>query len=186
MEIIPGKLKGTFEINLSPFTDERGFFMRTYDLNLFNGASINKVWVQENHSLSKQQGVLRGLHFQLPPFAETKLVRCISGSVLDVFVDLRKDSPTFGQWDSIELSAVNKKMIFIPRGFAHGFCTLSENSEVLYKVDNFYSKEHERGLIWNDTEIGIKWPLEDPILSEKDKTNWTLAEFVQKINGIEL
>jgi dTDP-4-dehydrorhamnose 3,5-epimerase len=186
MKIIPGKLKGIFEINLSPFTDERGFFMRTYDLNLFNGASINKVWVQENHSLSKQQGVLRGLHFQLPPFAETKLVRCISGSVLDVFVDLRKDSPTFGQWDSIELSAVNKKMIFIPRGFAHGFCTLSENSEVLYKVDNFYSKEHERGLIWNDTEIGIEWPLEDPILSEKDKTNWTLAEFVQKINGIEL
>ena len=186
MEIIPGKLKDTFEINLSPFSDDRGFFMRTYDLNLFNGTGLNKVWVQENHSLSTQQGVLRGLHFQLPPFAETKLVRCISGSVLDVFVDLRKNSPTFGQWDSIELSSVNKKMIFIPRGFAHGFCTLSENSEVLYKVDNFYSKEHERGLIWNDTQIGIDWPIEAPFLSEKDKTNWTLAEFIQKINGIEL
>lgn len=184
MEIIPGKLKGTFGINLSPITDGRGFFMRTYDLNAFNEAGLNKVWVQENHSLSTQSGVVRGLHFQLPPFAETKLVRCISGKVLDVFVDLRKGSPTFGKWDSIELSAENKKMIFIPRGFAHGFCTLTENSEVLYKVDNYYSKEQERGLIWNDTEIGIDWPEENPILSEKDKGNMKLIEFVEKYGSI--
>ncbi len=106
--------------------------------------------------------------------------------MLDVFVDLRKPSPTFGQWDSIELSAENKKIIFIPRGFAHGFCTLSENSEVLYKVDNFYSKEHERGLIWNDTQIGIDWPIVNPILSEKDRSNCTLTELLNNINGIEL
>lgn len=186
MEIKPQKLKGTFEINLSPIQDERGFFMRTYDLNAFNNTGLNKVWVQENHSLSAQSGIIRGLHFQLPPFAETKLVRCINGKILDVFVDLRKNSPTFGQWDSIELNAENKKMIFIPRGFAHGFCTLSENSEVLYKVDNFYSKEHERGLIWNDNEIGIDWPIQNPILSEKDTMNWTMAEFINKVNGIEL
>ena len=131
MEIIERKIKGVYEIQLKPIGDNRGFFMRTFDINEFNKYGLNKVWVQENHSRSTQKGIIRGLHFQLPPFSETKLVRCINGAVLDVFVDLRKNSPTFGQWDSIELSAENKKMIFIPRGFAHGFCTLTEESEVL-------------------------------------------------------
>lgn len=184
MEIFEKKLKGIYEIQLSPIGDNRGFFMRTFDLNEFNKYGLNKIWVQENHSRSIQKGIIRGLHFQLPPFTETKLVRCINGAVLDVFVDLRKDSPTFGQWDSIELSAENKKMMFIPRGFAHGFCTLTQESEVLYKVDNFYFKENERGLLWNDPDIGIDWPVECPVLSEKDQKNMKLAEFAEMYEAI--
>lgn len=172
------KIKGVFEITLSPFIDSRGFFMRTFDSKIFKENFLERTWVQENHSKSDKQHIIRGLHFQLPPFSETKMVRCINGSVLDVFVDLRKDSETFGQWDSIQLSADNKKMIFIPKGFAHGFCTLTKESEVVYKVDNFYSQENERGLLWNDKKIGISWPTEKPILSEKDKKNMTLEQFL--------
>ncbi len=184
MEFIERKLKNVLEITLNPFKDDRGFFMRTYDEQLFMERGLARPWQQENHSRSEKSGIIRGLHFQMPPFAETKLVRCIVGAVLDVFVDLRKDSPTFGQWDSIELSAENKKMIFIPRGFAHGFCTLSEISEVVYKVDNVYSKEHERGLIWNDPQLDISWPVESPILSEKDQSNKTLKQLEHEINLI--
>lgn len=184
MKITERKFIGVFEIQLNPIGDNRGFFMRTFDINEFNKFGLNKMWVQENHSRSTQIGIIRGLHFQLPPFSETKLVRCIHGAVLDVFVDLRKNSPTFGHWDSIELSAENKKMIFIPRGFAHGFCTLTDESEVLYKVDNFYSKENERGLLWNDPEIGINWPTKSPILSDKDQRNMTLNDFVKKHQSI--
>lgn len=186
MEICERKIKGVFEINLKPFIDYRGFFMRTYDEQIFTSTGLSRPWLQENHSRSEKGGIIRGLHFQLPPFTETKLVRCIVGAVLDVFVDLRAGSPNFGQWDSIELSAENKKMIFIPRGFAHGFCTLSAESEVVYKVDNVYSKEHERGLIWNDPHIGIDWPLNDPILSEKDRRNMKLVEFVKQHKAIKL
>jgi len=185
MEIKPRKIPGTYEITLSPIGDNRGFFMRTFDLNEFNKHGLNKMWVQENHSRSSQKGIIRGLHFQFPPYAETKLVRCIRGKILDVFVDLRRDSNTFGQWDSIELSEENKKLIYIPRGFAHGFCTLTEKSEVLYKVDNFYAPEHEGGLLWSDPDIGIDWPVKDPILSEKDKGNMTFKEFVEKYKYIE-
>ena len=184
MKISPLKILGTYEITLSPIGDNRGFFMRTFDLNEFNNYGLNKMWVQENHSRSSQPGIIRGLHFQFPPYAETKLVRCISGKILDVFVDLRKDSGTFGQWESIELSEDNKKMVFIPRGFAHGYCTLSEVSEVLYKVDNFYAPEHEGGLLWNDSDVGIDWPVDDPVLSEKDKKNMGLEEFMEKYGGI--
>lgn len=184
MQITEKNIKGVYEIRLNPIGDKRGFFMRTFDINEFNEYGLNKIWIQENHSRSTQQGIIRGLHFQLPPFAETKLVRCINGAVLDVFVDLRKDSETFGKWDSIELSAENKKMIFIPRGFAHGFCTLTEESEVTYKVDNYYSKEHERGLIWNDPDIGINWPVENPVLSEKDQKNMKLADFEEAYDAI--
>ncbi|HAF30841.1 MAG TPA: dTDP-4-dehydrorhamnose 3,5-epimerase [Bacteroidales bacterium] len=184
MEFVERKLTGVFEVTLKPHMDERGFFMRTFDIDLFQKSGLDFNWVQENHSRSEKKGIIRGLHFQLPPYSETKLVRCIHGAVLDVFVDLRKDSLTFGQWDSIELSAENKKMILIPRGFAHGFCTLSDISEVVYKVDNVYSKESERGILWNDPEIGIEWPVNDPVLSEKDKQNLTLAEFVQQYHAI--
>lgn len=177
MEIKERKLTGVFEITLKPHLDPRGFFMRTFDIEIFKNAGLERIWIQENHSRSEQKGIIRGLHFQLPPFSETKLVRCINGAVLDVFVDLRKDSPTFGQWDSIELSAENKKMIFIPRGFAHGFCTMTNESEVLYKVDNFYNKEAERGLLWNDEELKIVWPDQNHILSEKDQHNMTLKDF---------
>lgn len=185
MEIKARKLKGVFEITLAPHMDQRGFFMRTFDIEYFKNAGLDRNWVQENHSRSEQKEIIRGLHFQLPPFTETKMVRCINGAVLDVFVDLRKNSFTFGQWDSIELSADNKKMIFIPRGFAHGFCTLTEISEVVYKVDNLYNKEHERGLMWNDNDMNINWPVENPVLSEKDQRNMTLKEFVEKYSFIE-
>ncbi len=184
MEIIKRKISGVYEINIKPHTDSRGFFMRTFDTKFFKENDLERNWLQENHSRSEQKGIIRGLHFQLPPFTETKLVRCINGAVLDVFVDLRKDSKTFGQWDSIELSADNKKMIFIPRGFAHGFCTLSEESEILYKVDNVYSPESECGLIWDDKDLNIVWPAKNPILSEKDKMNMTLSAFINKYNNI--
>ena len=186
MEIKQRRLKGVFEITLSPHIDSRGFFMRTFDENLFEQAGIRRKWVQENHSRSEQKGIIRGLHFQLPPFSETKLVRCISGAILDVFVDLRKDSPTFGKWDSLELSESNLKMVSIPRGFAHGFCTLTENAHVLYKVDNYYSKENERGIIWDDVELKIDWPVKNPLLSDKDQKNLTFKQFKEQIKAIEI
>ena len=174
--------KGVFEITLSPIQDERGFFMRTFDSKMFEENGINNKWLQENHSMSLNKGIIRGLHFQLQPHSEAKLVRCANGKIRDVFVDLRKDSDTFGKYSSIELSGENKKMILIPRGFAHGFETLSDNCDVLYKVDNFYNKENERGLLWNDPELKIKWESSEPILSEKDKKNLTLKQFLE-ING---
>jgi len=180
VQFIPRRLSGTFEIQPAPIRDERGFFMRTYDVALFEQAGLHRPWMQENHSRSERPGIIRGLHFQFPPFAETKLVRCVRGAVLDVFVDIRPDSPTFGQWDSLELSEGNQKMIFIPRGFAHGFCTLSDESEVLYKVDNAYNREHEGGLLWSDPELDIHWPTDAPILSEKDQKNWTWREFLEQ------
>lgn len=186
MEIKERKLKGVFEITLNPIKDERGFFMRTYDDVLFSKQGLNLKWMQENHSRTENKNTIRGLHFQLPPFSETKLVRCIKGAILDVFVDLRENSNSFGQWDAIELSEENKKMIFIPRGFAHGFCTLTEISEVVYKVDNVYSKQHELGLIWNDEDIKINWPTQMPTLSEKDNLNLTLKEFINKHNAVKL
>lgn len=160
--------------------------MRAYDAGAFEQAGLNRPWLQENHSRSEQQGIIRGLHFQFPPFAETKLVRCIRGAVLDVFVDLRRNSPTFGQWDRIELSESNKKMIFIPRGFAHGFCTLTPESEVLYKVDNVYNREHECGLLWSDPDLGIDWPVKTPLLSEKDSRNITLRQFIERFGAVDI
>jgi dTDP-4-dehydrorhamnose 3,5-epimerase len=185
MEIKERRLNGVYEITLKPHLDTRGFFMRTFDDSIYKEFGLDKKWVQENHSKSEEVGIIRGLHFQLPPFSETKLVRCINGVILDVFVDLRKGSKTFGQWDSIELSADNKKMIFIPRGFAHGFCTLTEISEVVYKVDNYYSQENERGLLWNDKTVGVNWPTDNPILSTKDEKNMTLEQFVEGYTNID-
>jgi len=185
MQIVAGKIKGIYVIIPDPFFDERGFFMRSYDVDVFREAGLDRPWVQENHSLSKKKDIIRGLHFQISPRSETKLIRCIRGAVLDVFVDLRLNSQTFGIWDSVELSAENKKMAFIPRGFAHGFCTLTDYSEVLYKVDNYYSKQHEEGLLWNDEDLKIKWPVKTPFLSEKDRSNMTLKEFINKYIGLE-
>ena len=179
-------LKGCYLIQLNPLTDERGYFLRTLDEKLFNDVGLNFKWVQENHSRSINKGIIRGLHFQLPPFTETKLIRCLRGKILDVFVDLRKDSRTFGQWDSVELSEDNFRMVLIPRGFAHGYCTLTEESEMVYKVDNYYTPSHEFGLLWNDVELNINWPDKNPILSEKDKMNLTLKEFTTRFNSIEV
>ncbi len=186
MEIKERKLKGVFEITLTPHIDNRGFFMRTFDENIFANFGINYKWVQENHARSNKKGIVRGLHFQLPPFTETKFVRCVKGKIIDVFVDLRKNSPTFGEWDSIVLSEENKKGIVIPRGFAHGYCTLTEFSDVLYKVDNYYHPEAESAILWNDPDININWPVKNPIISKKDSKNICFKEFKQKYFGLEV
>jgi dTDP-4-dehydrorhamnose 3,5-epimerase len=186
MIITERKLKGVFEITLQPRYDARGFFMRAFDLNIFKEHGLDRPWVQENHSRTGQKDVIRGLHFQFPPFAETKLIRCVRGAFLDVFVDLRKNSPTFGKWDSVELTEDNMKVMFIPRGFAHGFYTLTELSEAMYKVDSVYSPQHECGILWNDETLNIEWPSKDPILSEKDLKNMTIKEFISKHGSIDV
>jgi dTDP-4-dehydrorhamnose 3,5-epimerase len=187
MRITEKKLRGVFEIQLEPKEDDRGFFMRVYDEEIFKKHGIHRNWVQENHSLSVKKGTVRGFHFQLPPAAETKLVRVISGEIYDVFVDLREGSPTFGQWDSVILSEENKKMLYIPRGFAHGMCTLKENSAMYYKVDNYYTPEKEFCIRWNDPELAVHWPIDkEPIISEKDAHAKSFKEFKQKYGGIKL
>ena len=162
------------------FEDERGFFMETYKKEDFDEkAGIKGEFIQDNHSKS-EYGVLRGLHFQKEPYAQTKIVRCVSGEIYDVAVDLRKNSPTFGRYVSVELSEENKFMVYVPKGFAHGFLVLSENAEVIYKVDNVYAPGYETGLIWNDEDIGIKWPVDNPIISQKDRNLLTLKELIEK------
>ena len=149
------------------FYDERGFFMETYQKEEFAKAGITGEFVQQNHSKSIK-GVLRGIHYQKEPYAQAKLVRCIKGEIFDVAVDIRKGSPTFGKYVSAVLSEENKNILYIPRGFAHGFEVLSDEAEVVYSVDNVYSKESESGIIWNDKERDINWPIESPICSIKD------------------
>lgn len=149
------------------FGDERGFFMETYSYRDFAVFGIRAAFVQDNHSLSRGP-VLRGLHYQKKPMAQAKLVRCIRGAIFDVAVDIRRGSPTYGKWVGVELSAENKRQLYLPRGFAHGFCALTEVVEVVYKVDNYYSPEHDRGIIYNDPDLGIVWPVARPLLSPKD------------------
>ena len=161
------------------FEDERGFFMETYKKQDFEKAGIKEDFIQDNHSKSKY-GVLRGLHFQREPYAQAKIVRCIRGVIYDVAVDLRKDSPTFGKWVGVILSEYNKWQLYIPKGFAHGFVVLSDVAEVVYKVDNVYAPEYEGGIIWNDPDIGIDWPIDEPIVSEKDMKWPTLKEAIEK------
>jgi dTDP-4-dehydrorhamnose 3,5-epimerase len=180
------RFKGVLEIRLDPHRDKRGFFMRVYDEEIFKKHGVHINWVQENHSLSVKKGIIRGLHFQFPPHTEAKLVRVICGEIYDVFIDLRRGSLTFGQWDSIKLSADNKKMVYIPRGFAHGFCTLTKNCEVLYKVDNYYTPDSEGTISWNDSDLAIKWPVNNPILSEKDAKAPSFREFIKKHEGLEV
>jgi len=161
------------------FEDERGFFMETYKKPDFERAGIKGEFVQDNHSYSKY-GVLRGLHFQREPYAQAKIVRCIRGVIYDVAVDLRKNSPTLGKYVGVILSEYNKYQLYIPRGFAHGFVVLSDIAEVVYKVDNVYAPDYEGGLIWNDPDVGIKWPVEDPIVSPKDQRWPTLRELIER------
>jgi dTDP-4-dehydrorhamnose 3,5-epimerase len=150
------------------FEDERGFFMETYKMPDFVAAGIKANFVQDNHSRSAK-GILRGLHYQNPPFAQGKLVRAVRGKIFDVAVDIRKGSPTWGKWVGVILSEENKNILYIPTGLAHGFCVLSEVAEVIYKTTNVYSAEAEAGIIWNDEDLNIEWPVKEPILSEKDK-----------------
>jgi len=184
MEFKELKIPGVFEIGFDPKLDERGSFMRVYDVKEFERLGLHKDWVQENQSLSLKKGTIRGLHFQRQPFSETKLVRCIRGSVFDVCVDLRSGSDSFGSWVGIELSERNYKSLFIPRGFAHGFCTLSDECEVQYKVDNYYQPSYENGLFWNDPELHIDWPVTDPIVSMKDREAMSFKEFKEKYQAI--
>jgi dTDP-4-dehydrorhamnose 3,5-epimerase len=186
MEIRELDITGVYEIVLKPIGDHRGFFMRTYDESIFRQNGLSTQWVQENHSFSAQKGTIRGLHFQFPPYSETKVVRCVYGEIMDVFVDLRRDSTTFGKWGSLILNPQKQNMVYIPRGFAHGFCTLSENTHILYKVDNVYSRESESGLLWNDDQLNIQWGIGNPIISEKDSKNLTFNEFVKKFKHIEI
>jgi dTDP-4-dehydrorhamnose 3,5-epimerase len=164
------RLDGVLVVEPAVFGDHRGWFMETYNEANFLEAGIKINFVQDNHSFSANKGTLRGLHYQLNPKAQTKLVRCTRGAIYDVAVDIRKGSPTFGKWFGIELTAENKKQLLIPKGFAHGFMTLTKNVEVQYKVDELYAPECDRGIIWNDPEIGIEWPMDiKPILSPKDE-----------------
>lgn len=157
------------------FGDERGFFMETYKASDFLNAGLPGIFTQDNHSRSVK-GVLRGLHYQLPPYAQAKLVRCLRGKIFDVAVDIRRSSPNFGKWYGHILSEDDPTMLFIPEGFAHGFYTLSESADVFYKVTAEYSPEHDRGILWNDPQIGIAWPEGEKIISIKDKKNQPLKD----------
>jgi dTDP-4-dehydrorhamnose 3,5-epimerase len=163
-------LPGLLVFEPKVFEDSRGYFFESYNESVFRSQGIDTRFVQDNQS-SSGYGVIRGLHYQLPPFAQTKLVRVIRGVILDVAVDIRKGSPTFGKSFLVELSAENRKQLFIPKGFAHGFSVLSDKAEVLYKCDEFYNKESEAGIIYNDAAMGIDWkiPAEKEIISEKDR-----------------
>jgi dTDP-4-dehydrorhamnose 3,5-epimerase len=164
-------LTGVKVIVPNSFRDERGFFSETYNRQKLLAAGIDLNFVQDNHSLSLQRGVVRGMHFQSPPFAQDKLVRVVRGAVLDVTVDLRTSSPTYGQHFAIELSAVNWRQLLVPVGFAHGFCTLEPDTEVIYKVSNYYSAPHDMGVAWNDPALHVAWPIspEEAIVSKKDR-----------------
>ena len=167
MKFIETKISDLIIIEPTVFGDARGYFLESYNKNNLDKV-INIVFVQDNESKSNR-GVIRGLHFQAPPFEQTKLVRCISGNILDVAVDLRTSSKTYGKFFSIELSSENNKQLFVPKGFAHGFQVLSETAIVNYKVDNFYNPKFDSGIIWNDKDLSIDWNLDiKPILSDKD------------------
>lgn len=169
MKITPLKIDGLYLVEPVVHQDSRGFFLESYNEDAFLKNGLNYRFIQDNHSLSCEAGVIRGLHYQLNPKAQTKLVRVTAGAIYDVAVDIRKQSKTFGQWIGVILSEENKRQLLVPEGFAHGFCTLITNTQVMYKVDNFYSPEHDRGIIWNDKDLNIDWPVSNPVLSEKDK-----------------
>ena len=168
MKVTKTSVQGLLIIEPNVYGDHRGWFSETYNENTFHNHGIDIAFKQDNHSFSVQKGVLRGLHFQNDPYAQTKLVRCTKGRIWDVAVDLRKSSPTYLKWVGIELTEDNHKQFLIPQGFAHGFVTLEENCEVQYKVDNVYNKSSDRSIKYNDPTINVKWPVKDVVLSEKD------------------
>jgi len=167
MEIIKTNIPDLYIVKPTVFEDHRGYFFESYNKEVFLRHGIDQNFVQDNESKS-QKNVLRGLHFQKPPFAQGKLVRVIRGSVLDVAVDIRKSSPTYGKWASIELTQENKWMYWVPPGFAHGFIPLEDNTTFFYKCTNMYNKESEGSILWNDPDLNIDWKISQPILSEKD------------------
>jgi dTDP-4-dehydrorhamnose 3,5-epimerase len=168
MKFTPISLKGAFLIDLEKMEDSRGFFARLYCSEEFKQHALEPKVVQANDSWSVSKGTLRGLHYQLPPKSETKIVRCLSGSLYDMIIDIRKDSPTFGKSFGTILSAENRRMMYVPRDFAHGFLTLEDNTEIFYLVSEFFSKEHERGIRWNDPFFNLTWPESPKIISDRD------------------
>ena len=176
MKITETALEGVVILEPQLIKDARGWFMESWSMAKLQDAGLNYNFVQDNHSYSKECGVLRGIHFQKEPMAQAKLVRCIQGAVLDVAVDLRKNSPTFKKWVSVELSAINKRQLLIPRGFGHGFVTLTPNVEFVYKTDNPYSPSHDCTIHYLDPDLAIDWGVAQPILSEKDKAAPNLCE----------
>ena len=177
MNVIKTEIPDVLILEPKVFGDERGFFMESFNQKVFDEAVGRKVeFVQDNHSKSIK-GVLRGLHYQLEPYAQGKLVRCVVGEVFDVAVDIRRDSETFGKWVGVNLSAENKKQLWIPEGFAHGFYVLSDTAEFVYKATNYYNFLSDRGIIWNDKNINVNWPIVgDILLSEKDMNHRTFTE----------
>ena len=176
MNVLKTEVLDVYILEPKVFGDNRGWFMETWSKDKMMVAGLNYEFVQDNHSYSATKGTLRGLHFQKGQAAQAKLVRCCSGSVLDIAVDLRKGSPTYKKWVAVELSAENKRQLLIPRGFAHAFLALTDNVEFLYKADNPFIPEAERSIIWNDPEIGISWGIDNPILSVKDQKAPKLGE----------
>lgn len=181
MKITKTKLDGVVIIEPDVFGDNRGFFMESWNKKKMAEAGLDYDFVQDNHSKSTVKGTLRGIHFQKGDKAQAKLVRCVKGAVLDVAVDLRRNSPTFKQWVGVELSEENKKQLLIPRGFGHGFVTLTNDVEFLYKADNYYAPEADAGIRWDDPEIGVEWGVENPILSEKDRKNPFFETLINKL-----
>ena len=168
MNVIETKLPGVVIVEPQVFGDHRGWFMESWSRKTMEAHGLNYDFVQDNQSYTARKGTLRGIHFQQYPMAQTKLVRVTRGAVMDVAVDLRKDSPTYRQWVAVELSAENRKQLLIPQGFGHAFLTLTDDVEFVYKCDNFYSKEHDRNIRFDDPELGVEWGIAEPILSEKD------------------
>lgn len=177
MKFTETKLPGAYVIELEPFTDHRGFFARSWCHNEFEAQGLTTRVAQANISFNHKKGTLRGMHYQLPPHGEVKIIRCTRGALYDVIIDLRADSPTYKQWFGIELTADNHKMFYVPENFAHGFITLEDNTEATYQVSEFYTPGAERGLRWNDPVFDITWPTAVTVISDKD-ANW--ADFLAK------
>jgi len=175
LKFVPTPLAGAFVVELEPTEDERGFFARSFCQNEFRARGLDPVVAQCNVSLNRSRGTLRGLHYQAPPHEESKLVRCTRGAIWDVIVDLREGLPTRWKSFSTELTADNRRALYVPRGFAHGFQTLADDSEVLYQISEFYHPESSRGLRWDDPALGIRWPLPEPVVSARDRAYPLLA-----------
>lgn len=183
MQIVDAEIPEVKILTAKKFGDDRGFFSETYNQFALANAGIDAVFVQDNHSLSRDVGVVRGLHFQTPPFAQVKMVRVVRGAIFDVAVDLRRNAPTFGQHVHSVISAEAWNQMFIPIGFAHGFCTLEPDTEVIYKVSARYAPDHDKGILWNDPALGIDWPVEvdRAMVSQKDRDNPRLEEVAETL-----
>lgn len=181
MNALPARLAGLILIEPRVFNDDRGFFLESYHKPRYAAVGVDVDFVQDNHSFSRK-GTLRGLHFQTSP-GQAKLVRCVRGTIWDVAVDIRPDSATFGQWEAFELDARSHRQLFIPTGFAHGFCVLSEEAEVLYKCSSIYDGTTESGLAWDDPDLAVAWPVTNPVVSARDQGNESFAAYRNRLQG---